>query len=353
MGWGERPEMSGPPPPCVKGVEVPELSGTRVAETTCEELWSLYLETGFLSPHKLRAIRDDGWEAKATLGIMLDDSGLDYRVLTDRHADVLRAACTVARFADREDWVMHLASLGDRPALTAVIGQLRTVVSHERWATFRFRVENQSVHRFFKASAPMQHFRICQCWRADGMPAGSAGAENIEITPVPDGHVPVALDERVRPWWSATVASSPLSGVSRIAADYRRKGLVRQRAVWTVRTSGVEVLAGILDVSPPWWNLSGLASGMEVFTLAPCAPELVARATRALVHGAQRWYERQGCHQWTLRFDDGEAGLAGEVASLGLVRLPAYAQISVPFDDAVPLATRYAQRLSLRRSALE
>lgn len=246
---------------------------------------------------------------------------------------------------------MHLASRNNRAGLCRLLTAAGDIARRiqPKWVTYRFRVENEAVHRLFTAQAPSAYARVCAVFVLGSATAGRPDDvfDVVDVTAAP----PRIDGTRAAEWWRETVRSRE-AGVADVRGRFERSSLPRRRRVWQVERRGEVVVAAVGDVLPEWWNLSGLGNSLEIVVADGASSEIVTGAVHALLRAVRVWFAAAGCSAWSVRCDHDAHAVVAALAGDGFQERPKYAEISAPFEVGLHLARRYTARLSRHRGCV-
>jgi hypothetical protein len=313
--------------------------------------WSFLLDAGFLYEAKLARMGDRGARARASIADMALCAPDLYRIGLVERDGALTATCTAATFSESQAWIMHLASSGDRHALMhTIVDSCNWVIrSSADWVAYTFRDENISVRRLLKNVPGIESMPIeQQAYRFYAFPntwdsRRDASLKNVSIAPATTDDVDAQLLSVPAGRQCALQAIGRLSLSPRTSALSRRfseSGCTREREAFTLRTKSGAVGLAILDVAPPFWNLSDLSTGLQMFLSH--ADENLAAAVLAF---AGEWFaQRQS--QWSALIPQDDRVTTQLLERQGYRPMTTYFRIGFGRELFVPFAVRYSEILA-------
>ncbi len=312
-----------------------------------DAVWTWFESSGFLYPDKLDRMGPSGTaSAKKVHAGLLEDTQR-FSVLMVESEGRLVATCSVGRYSPEQSWIMHLAGSGDRlAAMFAIVSACNRVIrSSCDWVAYTFRDGNVSVRKLLRdvpgiERLPVEQERYSYFTFPGGSPSPDAPHlhEGVSVAAATDADLAECVgrvSERRR-----AAAQAVRCTAWRSAAPGRGSfDDTRERATLVVRTSAGAALV-VLDVAPPWWNLSNLSTGAQLFLSDPSDDRLSAVA----IDVAADWFRRRAV-AWTMLVPDGDRGVNRVLARRGHVPHTTYCRIGFRRDLFVAFTVRYAQLL--------
>ena len=301
--------------------------GVKVAhDATFEEVWDLFLESGFLYPEKVSRLDPVLPEIRHTVRTLIEANGCCFATVVLRDAATVDAHMSIVQTHERTWMVQHLAARPmsarrfDASARLTLgftyYGRMRPDIG---WVKMFFRPNNPWPSRVFGgfarriADAPTSDLRTWRYLTASTAGPAAGTPSGIAVHPADASELPLVAE-----WFGARgrtveVEANDLDprrlGLPVMAAAYSRKGLHRRRECLVARRAGVPCGFALLEISSLGLNLSELTNTFTVHTMNE-----EDQATRlALILAARRRYADLGRAQ-CVALDEGAGREAFETA---------------------------------------
>lgn len=308
-------------------------------ESDVEVLWSFYRDRGFLYPEKIKKMQEKntGFEMLKTL-VGLNSN--QYRVCLGFNNGEIVAACTLGLFSKNECWVMHLVGAGNRlSTLRIILNATKEVMALDvPFVSYFFRSTNKSVCKFFMrpingngsllrslSNAPLYNYfyfnkeSLYNKFQASGeVRKGNNEDINYILKKLPK-------ESSMRMGLYAVGEVDENNSILEVGNKLREVNLTKKRKVFVVDKGKEPVGIAIADISPPWWNLSNMSTGIRIWMC-----DFSRETWSLLFRKCQDWYKESNIQNFTLMVDDSDYGALELLQSNGFSPERKYQQISVP-----------------------
>ena len=300
-------------------------------DVSFDEIWQLFLDSGFLYPEKVARLQPVIDELRHTVRTLLDVNGSLMATIVLRNEPAIDAHMSVLRFYDRTWIVQHLAArpmtarrLDASARLTlgfTYYGRLRPDIE---WVKMFFRPNNPWPARVFGGYAsklresPTSDVRTFHYLPAATHAVGPTAPADIEVRAAVPGDVGA-----VAHWFTARgrtteVAANDLEParfhVSDLGAEFGILGLTRRRECLVAERHGRLAGFALLEVAALGMNFSELTNAFTVHLL-----DDDTEARRALILAAKARYRELGRAQ-CVALEEGDELAPFEAAGFARVK---------------------------------
>ncbi|MEQ8458129.1 MAG: hypothetical protein RLO52_18695 [Sandaracinaceae bacterium] len=310
---------------------------TELARDFGEALWSLYVDSGYLSLSDATPASFDSLRAPFIAGVkkLAEAPELGGHVVWKSQERICASAAILRPYAG--SWLgFQMAKIpGERIDGVPRRRILRDLLLHAfehighdakpGWFAAHYQVDatigRLTQHRFAQRHVPtgeacILRFRAVEL-ESDGAPLASDG---YEVGPAREGEVRALLEgiaeQRPAAYVDALDFDEARFDLRAIQQAWARVGLRRERAVLVARRHGVLRAAAVVEAAEPGLHLFGLLDVVRIFALGPGGDG----ATQSLLEGARAWYRERGHERfvWLAEAEQSERPVPESLRDLGL-----------------------------------
>lgn len=330
---------------------------TRIAsEKDFAAIWNLYLQTNFLYAEKLATMPDGGRQAQDNLRKLLSLNSEFFQILLcENQAAELLAVCTHAQSSAAQSHVMHLASNGNIKALLKNFqaSQQISAVCPADFISYTFRPNNPGVRRLFVSvlkdvtvDFENEIYDYYKFSTAD-FKAFKSKSDDFQIQSATENDRLFLLEncaDAAQKVILKSLGKFDDSAVSNVAKVFNSAELLRSRKVISIKKGNILQGVAVIEISPDWWNFSGLGTGIRLFMLnedEQIACRLLASATEILVDFPT------AC--WTMLVSSRQPAVSNVLQKLGFQSPKKYQRISVPQFVSVSILQNYCHFIERKK----
>jgi hypothetical protein len=278
-------------------------------DVTFEDIWGLFLESGFLYPEKVARLQPVIAEIQQTVRALLQANGSLMATVALRNETGLDAQISMLRWCQQTWIVQHLAALplsaraldASAQVTLALIyyGQLRPDI---QWGKMYFRPNNAWPSRVFGGfarqvkDASTSDFRVFHYLVAptNGPAQGVSGA--VRVRPASGSDFALIEDWFTSRGRMVELAANDLqqgrADLAQVSGDYAKFGINRRRELLVAERDGRSTGFAILEIASLGLNFSELTNAFTVY-----AAEEDPETRTALALAAKECYAGLGRHQ--------------------------------------------------------
>lgn len=311
-------KLSGTQVEYAKLVEVAYPSVRVTRDVTFEEVWKLFLDSGFLYPDKVSRLQPVLPEIQQTVRSLLRENGNLLCTVVLRNETALDAQLSMLRWCESTWMVQHLAALPLTARTLDASAQLMLGFAYYArlrqedmdWAKAYFRPNNAWPSRVFGGFAKRiddpqtSDFRTYHYLVAPAHSASPAAPDGVEVRPAVADELPLVEDWYRSRGRNVEIAANQLDASSvrltQLEDTYRLGGLKRSREILVAQRAGRIAGFALLEVSSIGMNFSELTNAFTVHLL-----EEDSGARVALIQAAKQRYAALGRVQ-CIGLEDGD-----------------------------------------------